>query len=198
MSPRRPSWGGPTEMVWSRPTRRYKSPRAPSSCPSRAGAACTKTARASMPRGAGQPYIVFVSGFGLRYPKRQMTTPTGLTRRAFLKVSASAAAAGLAGCSLPGDGTTTAAAAKRGPVPLSGAEAYNYILGTQTIGATYQFTGEDVLVETAQAILDMGSNLLKFTMGRDYQRMKLKPSKAAYPETMQYLLNQGSDARNAP
>ena len=151
-----------------------------------------------MPRDAGRPHIVFVSGFGLRYPKQQMITPTGLTRRAFLKVGASAAAAGLAGCALPGDRTTTGAAAKRGPIPLSGAEAYNYILGTQTIGATYQFTGEDVLVETAQAILDMGSNLLKFTMGRDYQRMKLKPSKAAYPETMQYLLNQGSDARNAP
>jgi len=50
-------------------------------------------------------------------------------------------------------------------VPV-GAEAFNYIVGTQTIGATYQFTEESVLVETAQAILDMGSNLLKFTMGR--------------------------------
>ena len=44
----------------------------------------------------------------------------------------------------------------------------------------------------------MGSNLLKITMGRGYQRMMLKPSKTAYPETMQYLLNQGSDARNTP
>jgi hypothetical protein len=33
-------------------------------------------------------------------------------------------------------------------------------------------------------------------MGRGYQRMMLKPSKAAYPETMQYLLNQGSDAKD--
>ncbi|MGD0261564.1 MAG: hypothetical protein ABSD29_17255 [Verrucomicrobiota bacterium] len=127
-----------------------------------------------------------------------MDLTTALTRRTFLRLGASAAAASLTGCSLPGDRTTTGAAAKSGPVPLSGAEAFNYIVGTQTIGATYQFTEESVLVETARAILDMGSNLLKFTMGRDYQRMMIKPSKAAYPETMQYLLNQGSDARNTP
>jgi hypothetical protein len=127
-----------------------------------------------------------------------MRTPTALTRRAFLELGASAAVASLAGCSLPGKSTGTGAAAQPGRAALSGADAFNYIVGTQTIGATYQFTEESVLVETAQAILDMGSNLLKFTMGRGYQRMKLKPSKAAYPETMQYLLNQGSDARTAP
>jgi hypothetical protein len=81
---------------------------------------------------------------------------------------------------------------------LSEIEAFNYVIGTQTIGATYQFTQESVLVETAKAILNLGSNILKFTMGRGYQRMMLKPSKAAYPETMQYLLNQGSDARQKP
>jgi hypothetical protein len=53
------------------------------------------------------------------------------------------------------------------------------------------------MVETAQAVLDLGSNVLKITMGRDYRRMVLKPSKTAYPETMQYVLNQGSDARAA-
>ena len=127
-----------------------------------------------------------------------MDLTTALTRRAFLRLGASAAAASLAGCSLPGDHTTNGVTTRSSPIALSGADAYNYIVGTQTIGATYQFTEEDVLVETAKAILDMGSNLLKFTMGRDYQRMKLKPSKAAYPETMQFLLNQGSDARNVP
>ena len=110
----------------------------------------------------------------------------------------SAAAASLAGGCVTGERATTEAAARRSPVVLSGADAYNYIVGTQTIGATYQFTEKSVLVETAQAILDMGSNLLKFTMGRGYQRMMLKPSRIAYPETMQYLLNQGSDARNTP
>jgi hypothetical protein len=127
-----------------------------------------------------------------------MDLTTALNRRAFLRLGASAAAASLAGCSLPGERTAHEAAAKAGPVRLSGSEAFNYIVGTQTIGATYQFTQESVLVETAQAILDLGSNLLKFTLGRGYQRMMLKPSKAAYPETMQYLLNQGSDARNTP
>jgi hypothetical protein len=127
-----------------------------------------------------------------------MDLNTELTRRAFLKVGASAAAAGLAGCSVPEERPTTGTATKSGAGSISGAETFNYIVGTQTIGATYQFTQESVLVETAQAILDMGSNLLKFTLGRGYQRMMLKPSKTAYPETMQFLLNQGSDARNVP
>ena len=43
-------------------------------------------------------------------------------------------------------------------------------------------------METVRAVLDMGSNLLKFTMGRGYQRMMLKATKAAYPETIQHLL----------
>jgi hypothetical protein len=81
--------------------------------------------------------------------------------------------------------------------PLSDVDAFNYVIGTQTIGATYKFTQESVLVETARAILDMGSNILKITMGRDYRRMMLKATQAAYPETMQYLLNEGSDAKGA-
>jgi hypothetical protein len=127
-----------------------------------------------------------------------MTIPCGLTRRAFLKAGTVAAAASLAGCSASSGARTRREATEASPVSLSGTEAFNYILGTQSIGATYQFTGETLLVETAQATLDLGSNLLKLTMGRDYQPMVLKPSKSAYPETMQYLLNQGSDARTAP
>ena len=80
---------------------------------------------------------------------------------------------------------------------LCGVDAFNYVIGTQTIGATYKFIRESVLVETARAILDMGSNILKITMGRDYRRMMLKATQAAYPETVQYLLNQGSDAKGA-
>jgi hypothetical protein len=126
-----------------------------------------------------------------------MNLSTELTRRRFLKVGASVAAVTLAGCSLPGERATNKAAANPAVVSLSGAEAYNYILGTQTIGATYQFTNQPLMVEGAQAILDLGSNLFKLTMGRDYRRMTMKPSKTAYPETMQYVLNQGSDARTA-
>jgi len=125
-----------------------------------------------------------------------MNTETHLNRREFFKLGASAATLSLAGCSIAKVWASKPARSK--PVPLSGGETFNYILGTQTIGATYQFTQESVLVETAQAILDMGSNLLKFTMGRGYERMMLKPSHTAYPDTMQYLLNQGSDARITP
>ena len=37
-------------------------------------------------------------------------------------------------------------------------DRFNYILGTQTIGVKYQFTQATKLVETAQRILNMGSN----------------------------------------
>ncbi len=45
---------------------------------------------------------------------------------------------------------------------------FNYVLGTQTVGAKYKFTDETNLVETAKAIHDMGSNLLKFSMSPRY------------------------------
>lgn len=45
---------------------------------------------------------------------------------------------------------------------------FNYIIGTQTVGAKYKFTNETNLVETAKAIREMGSNILKFSMGPRY------------------------------
>ncbi|HLK55913.1 MAG TPA: hypothetical protein VKU00_05100 [Chthonomonadaceae bacterium] len=47
---------------------------------------------------------------------------------------------------------------------------YNYVIGTQTFSPAYRFTRQTSLVETAQAILDMGSNILKITLGADYSR----------------------------
>lgn len=47
-------------------------------------------------------------------------------------------------------------------------EGFNYVVGTQTVGAKYKFTNETNLVETAKAISEMGSNLLKFSMGPRY------------------------------
>lgn len=44
-------------------------------------------------------------------------------------------------------------------------KAFNYVLGTQTFGVKYQFTDETRLVETAKAINDMGSNVLKCYLG---------------------------------
>ncbi len=99
-----------------------------------------------------------------------------MNRRGFLKTSAGA----LAAAALPPP------------------RHFNYILGSQAIGATYQFTSEPLLVETARALLDMGSNLVKFTMGRGYERMMLKATRSAFPETIQYLLNQGADAAARP
>lgn len=51
-------------------------------------------------------------------------------------------------------------------IPIDDPEilSYNYSLGTQSIGPAYNFTSEDRLIETAKAILDMGSNILKITL----------------------------------
>lgn len=43
-------------------------------------------------------------------------------------------------------------------------ENYNYVIGTQTIGPTYNFSSNDKLLETAHAIYDMGSNMIKISL----------------------------------
>lgn len=60
-----------------------------------------------------------------------------------------------------------AASAQNRKPPLSGPDAFDYVVGTQTIGAAYQFTQEPRLVETARAILGMGSNTIKFALDAD-------------------------------
>lgn len=50
------------------------------------------------------------------------------------------------------------------------AAAFNYVIGTQTFGVKYTFTKDTSLVETAKAILAMGSNVLKISMEKDYHR----------------------------
>jgi hypothetical protein len=67
----------------------------------------------------------------------------------------------------------TLAVSQNIPPKIRPVDPFNYILGTQTIGVKYQFTEATKLVETATRVLDMGSNLLKFSMnkrycGRDY------------------------------
>ena len=47
-------------------------------------------------------------------------------------------------------------------------DAYNVRLGSQTFGPRYQFSAGTKLVETADALRDMGSDLVKFYAGRDY------------------------------
>lgn len=64
-------------------------------------------------------------------------------------------------------------------VPLSELriDTVNYVLGTQTIGVQYQFTEKTSLVETAERIQAMGSNLLKFSLSKNYkgEHYKLPP-----------------------
>lgn len=67
-------------------------------------------------------------------------------------------------------------------------ENYNYSLGTQTIGATYGFTSDTRLVETAKLIAAMGSNILKtdlsFSEGYEYSHelLEREPSYKAVME----------------
>ncbi|WP_439182767.1 hypothetical protein [Carboxylicivirga taeanensis] len=49
-------------------------------------------------------------------------------------------------------------------------ENYNFVLGTQAIGANYKFTKESYLVEQAKHIRSMGSNILKISMGKNYTK----------------------------
>jgi hypothetical protein len=39
-------------------------------------------------------------------------------------------------------------------------DKFNYVIGTQTFGITYQFTKEEPLLETAKVIHDMGSTAI--------------------------------------
>ena len=50
-------------------------------------------------------------------------------------------------------------------------DAYNMRIGTQTFAGLYQFTTNTLLVETAQAILGMGSDSIKMYLGSNYPRM---------------------------
>jgi hypothetical protein len=58
-------------------------------------------------------------------------------------------------------------------------DRYNMRVGTQTFSGLYQFTTNTLLVETAEAIHDMGSGVIKFYLGSDYPRqyhLTLPPS----------------------
>ncbi|MCL4202414.1 MAG: hypothetical protein KJ000_07955 [Pirellulaceae bacterium] len=45
---------------------------------------------------------------------------------------------------------------------------FNYVLGTQTFAPAYQFTDKPRLVETAEAILDLGATVIKFELSPRY------------------------------
>ncbi|BCM93584.1 hypothetical protein IAD21_05475 [Abditibacteriota bacterium] len=54
---------------------------------------------------------------------------------------------------------------------------YNFVIGTQTIGASYGFTKESRLVESARGILKMGSDTLKFSL-------PTKPEEGVTPQNL--------------
>ena len=56
----------------------------------------------------------------------------------------------------------------RWPPAVKGADDFNYVIGTQTFDADYQFTSETRLVETAEAIRKMGASVIKFGLMPDY------------------------------
>jgi hypothetical protein len=49
-------------------------------------------------------------------------------------------------------------------------DRYNLRVGTQTFNGQYQFTTNTLLVETAEAIRVMGSDIVKLYLGRDFER----------------------------
>jgi len=57
------------------------------------------------------------------------------------------------------------------PQPVSllpGAGPRNFVIGTQTFGASYQFTRQSRLLETASVIRDMGATVIKFQLSKRY------------------------------
>jgi hypothetical protein len=46
-------------------------------------------------------------------------------------------------------------------------ESYNFVLGTHAISGSYQFTSDNKLVEQAKRIREMGSNILKISLGKN-------------------------------
>jgi hypothetical protein len=67
------------------------------------------------------------------------------------------------------------------PDAKSGPDRFNYIVGTQTFGAAYQFTRKHRLVETAEAIAELGCTVLKFELAPNYTRRPGYTAAAAPP-----------------
>jgi hypothetical protein len=65
----------------------------------------------------------------------------------------------------------------------------NYIVGTQAIGGPYQFSSDSYLVEVAEEIHAMGSNLIKFALSpKKYAKRPYKLDKIEGVESMRDLL----------
>ena len=54
----------------------------------------------------------------------------------------------------------------------AGPDAYNHVIGTQTFGSAYQFTQKTRLLETAEAIRELGCTVIKFELSPRYAGKK--------------------------
>jgi len=67
-------------------------------------------------------------------------------------------------------GLATASSLSAATLSCPEADAYNVHVGTQTFAGLYQFTTNTLLVETAEAIRTMGSDVIKGYLGPDFPR----------------------------
>jgi hypothetical protein len=98
-----------------------------------------------------------------------------LTRRRFLRAGAGATAAlaGLSACSPRTRPEARPNVTGHGSAPagrLAELDAFNYAVGTQTFGPKYTFTSKPWLIETAQAIHEMGASVIKCRLGHARER----------------------------
>src|ERR1700691_4785938 len=65
-----------------------------------------------------------------------------------------------------------------GALSIPAVDSYNVRVGTETFAGLYHFTTNTLLVETAEAMTNMGSDVIKFYMGSDasYQSGVTLPS----------------------
>lgn len=54
--------------------------------------------------------------------------------------------------------------------PATPLDTQNYIIGTQVFGSNYHFTHQSLLVEGANELQAMGSNMIKFAIGPSYRK----------------------------
>lgn len=72
--------------------------------------------------------------------------------------------------------------------PDAAARGYNYVLGTQAIGGNYQHTKGNRLLEQAQQIRGMGSNLLKISLAEGAaERYGTRAAAAKAKTTLEYV-----------
>lgn len=76
-----------------------------------------------------------------------------------------------------------------------GVDRYNLAVGVQTIGSQYQFTDKTRLMETAEIIRDMGSNMIKFRMDRRFSENNYAGPDPIHPKSLKDLASRDPSIR---